>query len=104
MKRVLLALVLLAAACVPVDPRPTALSPTERANCEARGGFVAVAGFSANEFCAELLPDAGQACRGPSDCTGYCDAQTRTCSTHANPYGCYSYLDADGQVVEICVD
>jgi len=90
--------------CVPGEPAPTELSPAERAACEAEGGLVAIAGFSANEFCAERLIDGGQSCMRSSECSGYCEAQTRTCSTHNNPFGCYSYLDEDGQAVEICVD
>lgn len=90
--------------CIPSEPMPTELSATQRAACEARGGFVAVAGFSAHEFCAERLSDGGQSCSRSSECLGYCGAETRTCSTHNNAFGCYSYLDENGQAVEICVD
>lgn len=94
----------LMAACTPAEPQPETLSPSACSACEARGGSVAIAGLSGDEFCAERLPDGGQSCRTATDCTGYCDAQTRTCSTHANPFGCHSYLDDTGQVVELCVD
>jgi hypothetical protein len=43
-------------------------------------------------------------CRAASDCEGYCAAESRTCSSHFNDFGCYSYLDDSGQVVSICVD
>ena len=63
MRAWLLLLPLLAlAACVPAEPQPERLSPTARSACEARGGYVAIAGLSGAEFCAELLPDAGQSC------------------------------------------
>jgi hypothetical protein len=90
--------------CVPGDPAPGALTPGARAACEARGGLVQLAGLSAVEFCAEPQPDSGQSCVRSSDCRGYCVAQSRTCSTHDTPFGCYSYLDENGDAVEICVD
>ncbi|MCB1398014.1 MAG: hypothetical protein KDJ98_19010 [Rhodobacteraceae bacterium] len=105
MRAWLLLLPLLAlAACVPAEPQPERLSPTARSACEARGGYVAIAGLSGAEFCAELLPDAGQSCARAGDCSGYCDARTRTCSTHADPFGCFSYLDENGQPGELCAD
>lgn len=94
--------VLLLGGCV--EDSPEELSPAEEAACEARGGYVGWAGFSGVEFCAEPTPDAGQMCRAASDCSGYCEAESRTCSTHFNQFGCYSYLDDTGQVVSICVD
>lgn len=97
-----MALPLLLASCI--ENGPSELSGPDAAACEARGGYVAVAGFSGEEFCAEPTPDAGQMCRAATDCEGYCAAETRTCSTHFNAFGCYSYLDDTGQVVSICVD
>jgi hypothetical protein len=94
--------VLLVAGCV--EESPEELSPDEEAACVARGGYVGWAGFSGVEFCAEPTPDAGQMCRAATDCEGYCEAETRTCSTHFNAFGCYSFLDDTGQVVSICVD
>lgn len=100
----LVALVL--SACVPEAPEPErpALSEAERAACIDRGGVVGIAGLLGGEFCAERLPDAGQACSRAADCSGYCEADSRTCSVHANPYGCHSFLDDAGEVVAICVD
>ena len=87
-----------------VDDGPETLSPAEEQACTARGGYVGVAGFSGAEFCAEPTPDAGAACSRSSDCASYCEAETRTCTSHFNQFGCYSYLDDNEQVVSICVD
>lgn len=97
-----LAALLLAGACI--EDGPEELSPEEEQACVARGGYVAVAGFSAAEFCAEPTPDAGRMCSRSSDCSTICEAETRTCATHYNQFGCYSFLDDTGQVVSICVD
>jgi hypothetical protein len=101
-----LALLLLLAACTPSDPvpPPETLDAAARAQCESAGGMVMIAGLSGNEFCAARLPDAGQSCARASDCSGYCSAETRTCSTYQSPFGCYSFLDVEGQEVSICVD
>ena len=96
------ALALMLASCAPSGP--DTLSPAEAAVCEARGGYVGVAGISAAEFCAEPTPDAGQSCSRANQCSAYCDGDTRSCATHSNPFGCYSYLDETGQPVHICVD
>jgi len=102
MRGLLLITALLLGSCV--DTAPGEISDADAAACEARGGFVGVAGFSGEEFCAEPTPDAGQMCSRASDCESYCVAETRTCNTHFSPFGCYSYLDEEGQVVSICVD
>jgi hypothetical protein len=76
--------------------------------CTARGGVIAIAGIMGGQFCAEPLPDAGQSCTRASDCTGMCIAGamdgTATCQTHANPFGCHSFLDENGDVQTICAD
>ena len=82
-----------------VDP-----APGEIAGCAARGGVLSIAGFSGTQFCAEPAPDAGQSCSRASDCAAWCEAETRICATHLNPFGCRSYLTEDGQVEGICVD
>lgn len=106
MQRVLLVLgILTLAACVPQDPPGPKSIPAKKAACEARGGTYAPGGlFSAEYTCFTENPDAGKSCRKSTDCTGECLADTRTCSKVAPMFGCYSYLDVDGKVVEICVD
>lgn len=104
MRRLVAGLVLPLALASCIESGPSELSGPDAAACEARGGYVAVAGFSGEEFCAEPTPDAGQMCRVAQDCTGYCAAESRTCSSHFNAFGCFSYLDATGQIASICVD
>lgn len=92
----------LLAGCVQEDPGE--LTPEEEAACVARGGYVGWAGLSGVEFCAEPTSDAGQICSRASDCESYCEAETRTCSSHHSQFGCYSFLDESGAAVSICVD
>jgi hypothetical protein len=80
------------------------MSQAEQTACTAAGGLVRIAGFSGQQFCAELLPDAGQSCSRATDCLGRCEAETRTCQTHASPFGCHSFLDENGSVQSICTD
>ena len=106
----LAALLLLSACTATVPPDATLpgdrpqLSEAEAAACTERGGRIAVAGLLGGRFCAERLADAGQACTRAADCIGRCEADTRTCQTHADPYGCHEFLDADGNVVALCAD
>lgn len=85
------------------EERPV-LTPAQEAECLARGGRVAVAGILGGTFCAEPAPDAGKACVRASDCSVRCEAETRTCATHANPFGCHRFLDEDGEEQSLCVD
>ena len=106
MRRALLVALMLAA-CTPSDdgvPPPERLDAGARAQCEAAGGMVMEAGLSGNEFCAARNPDAGQSCSRGTECQGYCDAETRQCSTYQSPFGCYAFLNADGERIDICVD
>ncbi|MCC7319927.1 MAG: hypothetical protein IT542_03010 [Rubellimicrobium sp.] len=86
------------------DSARPVLSATERAECAAAGGRVGIAGLLGGEFCIRPAPDAGQACTRSSDCTAWCDAESRTCAPELNPYGCRSYLNEAGEAETICVD
>jgi len=109
---VLLSLALLTA-CVPDAPQPPVAPETAapaqrgedaRAACTLRGGRVSIAGFSGVQFCAEPMPDGGQACTRAPDCAAGCDADTRTCVTHPDPFGCQSLMNEDGTAEPaICV-
>jgi len=102
-----LALVLLLAACTPSDdasPSPERLDAAARSQCEAAGGMVMIAGLSGAEFCATRSPQAGQRCERASDCSSRCNADTRTCETYNSAFGCHSFLNQDGERVDICVD
>ncbi|WP_370206204.1 MULTISPECIES: hypothetical protein [Rhodobacterales] len=104
----ILSVALALAACTPSgdDSPPPAdrLAPDARAQCEAAGGQVMIAGLSGNEMCATRSPQAGESCSVASDCSSYCDADTRTCATYNYPFGCYAFLAEDGERVDICVD
>lgn len=102
-----LLLILLLPACVADDTAPPdrpQMSQADQDACTGRGGIVSIAGMLGGQFCAEPLPDAGQACTRASDCTGLCMSETRTCQTHANPFGCNSFLDENGDIQTICAD
>ncbi len=102
-----LVLFLFLPACMPdaaTQPDRRQMSLPEQAECEARGGIISIGGIIGAQFCAERLPDAGRSCSRASDCTGRCEAETRTCQTYGNPFGCHSFLDENGDVQTICVD
>ncbi len=97
------------AACVeepPERPGPPGALMTEagRAECTMRGGYVAHAGLAQDQHCFTNEPDAGKSCRKASDCSGYCLADTRTCSPVSPMFGCFEFLDADGRKVGLCID
>ena len=69
---------------------------------ECRGGNV-VFGM-AGPTCAMATPDAGKACGKASDCTGFCLAETMTCSALSPLFGCLDVVMDDGQTAGLCVD
>lgn len=54
--------------------------------------------------CAKPTPDAGKSCNKPSDCTGYCMAQTMTCSAQTPQFGCFDIVIEGGNTIGLCVD
>ncbi|MEC3860585.1 hypothetical protein VK792_04760 [Mesobacterium sp. TK19101] len=97
--------ILTLSACLPQDRDPTPQpDPTERAACEAKGGTYGIGGLFGDYMCFLITPDGGQACARQGDCAGMCMAETRTCSTVTPMFGCHSFLDLDGSVVEMCID
>ena len=97
--------VIVVAGCEPEDdyyyPDPVR---ADRLACEERGGSYNRTGMYGIWDCVMPAPDAGQSCSRAQDCAGACMADTRTCSTILSPMGCYSYLDENGQILEICID
>lgn len=79
------------------------LTEAEALACEADGGDIGFGG-SVGEVCIRPSPDAGKSCTRSSQCTSYCDAETRTCAATDYSYGCYSYLDESGSALSICVN
>lgn len=78
--------------------------PETEADCIAAGGTWARGGLSPHPICFLPNPDAGESCARSSDCVGVCLAETRTCSTMRPLFGCYGFLDENGDKVVICVD
>ena len=106
-KRIVLLLLVLAA-CVPeVDSQPhgkTTLNAAERASCLAMGGRVGRGGLLPDELCFRPTADAGKVCSRAEDCSGFCLADTRSCSTVTPMFGCIDRLGSDGQKTTLCVD
>lgn len=95
------------AACVeePAGPGPgTALTEAERADCLDHGGKPGRGGMLGNEVCYRPTPDAGKSCTKASQCSGHCQADSRTCSPVTPQFGCFEFLDETGQKVGLCVD
>lgn len=105
MKRALV-LILALAACVDDtnDRGGKNLDKAARADCLAQGGRVGFGGLVPDEVCFRPTRDAGKACTRASDCEGLCLADTRSCSAEGPMFGCFSFLDENGQAQDICVD
>jgi hypothetical protein len=86
----------------PGDP-PMSELRKQQAECLEQGGTFAPAGLYGHA-CFVEMPDAGKACRRATDCTGTCLAETRSCARVEPLFGCYAFLDADGNRIDICVD
>ena len=57
--------------------------------------------------CAPAFTDAGQACKSPSDCEGYCLGDTDgegQCAAAPFVTGCTNFLGLGGKAMAICVD
>lgn len=105
MRRLILSVVL-AAVGVPAvsQTEPDFTPPETEAACLDAGGRWALGGLSGRPLCFLPTPDAGQACTTGADCTGFCLAETRTC-TEVTPYfGCFGMIDLDGYEATLCVD
>lgn len=84
-------------------------SESAKSECEAQKGNYARRGMLGTYTCAVPYSDAGKACTRPSDCEGQCrvdspQAKAGKCQATSNPFGCYSYINEEAQVVAICVD
>ena len=79
------------------------LWPSERQECVREGGRWGRGGILRLEMCFPSYSDGGKSCAKASDCEGICLADTRQCSDTFF-FGCYSYLEDNGEAIEICVD
>lgn len=69
--------------------------------CGAQGGTPArgLGGWT----CAMPEPDAGKACTNSKECSGWCLAESRTCSPVRPYFGCHQLYE-NGQIQALCVD
>ena len=84
-------------------------SQADGSDCAAKGGDYARRGMLGQYSCAVPFADAGKVCTRPGDCLGQCrvedgEATSGTCQKTSDPFGCYWYLDENGQALGICVD
>lgn len=92
------------AACQQEEGLLRASTSDSQATCEAKGGTWGRGGLLPEPQCIAPSPDAGKSCSSESDCTGFCLADTRTCSPTTPFFGCHAILMEDGARAEICVD
>ncbi|GAA6164790.1 hypothetical protein NBRC116590_24940 [Pelagimonas sp. KU-00592-HH] len=95
------------AACIPETPSsPRGPTPDKAAQaaCLAEGGTYEIAGIAGQYVCIRPTVDAGKSCSAESDCSGFCMAETRTCSAVTPMFGCHPILLDDGSHAEICID
>jgi len=78
--------------------------PGTEADCIDAGGRWDRGGLARQFLCFLPTPDAGEACETADDCTGYCLAETLTCSTETPMFDCFAVRDLDAAVVTLCVD
>ena len=109
MRHLILAGALMLAACTPeapadTPPDPAPARPQTSASCLAAGGTWDRGGLSGRYLCLLPEPDAGQSCRTAQDCSGFCMAETRTCSAVSPQFGCFEFLDDTGQRIGLCID
>ena len=107
MKQLILLISMLGLAACQVEQDISDRTPSElrieRKKCEAQGGRF-LPGALSGLVCFLETEDAGKSCSSYFDCQGQCMAETRTCSAVTPMFGCFSMLDEDGKVTEICID
>jgi len=75
----------------------------EEKQCLADGGRYERAGM-VGKACFYDTNDAGKSCKTGKDCEGICFGDSHTCSAISPLFGCYSSVEDNGEVVEICID
>ncbi len=95
-----IAVLALLAACQTDETR----NERQAQDCARSGGVLVSAGIQGGYFCESPVTDAGKSCAADTDCDGYCLADTRQCSPMHSMGGCFDFLDAQGDVVSICID
>ena len=107
MKSLILCVGLLALSACQEDPemmgKTRAEIRAEQKQCEAKGGSYERAGMF-GKACILKTQDAGKSCKTGKDCEGICFGDTHTCSPVTPMFGCFSMVEDNGEVVEICID
>lgn len=91
------------------------MTTSQRAACEAAGGYVERRGRRNAELCVTPFPDAGQACSDGSQCEGDCifegNAQQQSgenivgiCQRDDALFGCFSTVENGAILRGLCVD
>lgn len=78
--------------------------PETEAACVEAGGRWERGGVTGQLLCFLPTPDAGKACTTAEECSGFCLAETMTCSAETPMFGCFAIIDLDGAEVTICID
>ncbi len=97
----------------PIDP-DVSMTASQRAACEAAGGFVERRGRRNAELCVTPFPDAGTICRDGSECQGDCivegSVQMQTggdvgiCQRDDALFGCFGTVENGAILRGLCVD
>jgi len=107
MKSLILFAGLLALSACQEDPDMMGMTRAEiraaQKQCEESGGRYERAGMI-GKACFHDTNDAGKSCKTGKDCEGVCFGDTHTCSAVTPMFGCFSMIDDNGEVSEICID
>jgi len=107
MRTLILLVGLLALSACQEDPDMMGMSRSEiraeRQECVADGGRYEHGGMF-GMACFYDTNDAGKSCKTGKDCEGICFADSLTCSAVTPLFGCFSMVEDNGEVSEICID
>jgi len=78
--------------------------PETEGACLDAGGRWERGGLGGRLLCFLPTPDAGKACTTADDCTGFCLAETGSCSAETPMFGCFTIVDLDGAEPTLCID
>ena len=96
----------------PVEPKPPMQAargpetPRSPDACAAAGGRWEAGGLRREPMCFQDYPDAGRPCDGPAQCQGLCiEVEGRgRCQTSYPLFGCFRFLNPQGERMGLCVD
>lgn len=107
MKHLILLFGLLVLSACQEDPAMGGLTHSqmraEEKQCVADGGWYERAGMY-GKACFQDTKDAGKSCKTGKDCEGICFGDSHSCSAVTPMFGCFSMVEDNGEVVEICID